>query len=217
MATKIITITHSKGGVGKSLTAFQLIGKLHQDKQNYLAIDCDSDNRTISTINDFIRKENKLNINVATSADAVEKLINENQDKEIIIIDTGGNSNSITQRAMQFASKIITPISNDSITEAVGFTRFKSLLAHIGNPQIHIMFTNVNSRAKNFKDMTNIVKTYPQLTFMKYGLKTRAIYKQVIALGLSVAEMKKSNNKLFNKNLAVAQKELSLLYEEILQ
>ena len=214
---KIITITHSKGGVGKSLTAYQLIGKAHHEKANYVAIDCDSDNRTISTINDFIRKENKLNIKVATTAEAVEKIINENQDKDIIIIDTGGNSNSITQKAMQLASKIITPISNDSITEAVGFTRFKSLLSHIGNPLINIMFTNVNSRTKNFTDMTNIVKTYPNINFMDYGLKTRAIYKQITALGLSVAEMKKINNRLFNKNLSIAQKELSLLYEEILK
>lgn len=213
---KIITITHSKGGVGKSLTAYQLIGKIHHNCVNYLAIDCDVDNRTISTINDYIRKDEKLNIKVATSAETLEKIIKENQDQRIIIIDTGGNSNTITQKAMQLATKIITPISNDSVTEAVGFTRFKSLLSHIGNPKINIMFTNVNSRAKNFEDMKKVLNTYGNLSFMKNGLKTRSIYKIATSRGLSVAELKPTNNKVFNSQLSKAKEELLHLYEEVL-
>lgn len=213
---KVITICHSKGGVGKSLTSYQVIGKMQHQKLNYLAIDCDSDNRTISTINEYMRKEKKLNIQVCTSAEMLQKTIEENQDKDIVLIDTGGNSNTITQKAMQLSNKIIVPISNDSITEAVGFTRFKSLLNHINNPQINIMFTNTNPRATNFENITNVLKTYKNTKFLKHGLKHRAIYKQSTAVGLSVSEMKKTKNKYFNSQLSKAKEELFLLYKEIL-
>ena len=59
---KTLTIIHSKGGVGKSMTAYQITGMMHQKKIKYLAIDCDTDNRTISTINDYIRQgQNEVN------------------------------------------------------------------------------------------------------------------------------------------------------------
>lgn len=58
----IITITHSKGGTGKSMSSYQLTGMMHQKKIKYLTIDCDTDNRTISTINDYIRQgQNEVN------------------------------------------------------------------------------------------------------------------------------------------------------------
>ena len=159
---KTLTIIHSKGGVGKSMTAYQLTGMMHQKKIKYLAIDCDTDNRTISTINDYIRQGQKLNIVLATSSIMLQQLIEEakNQNIDIVLIDTGGNSNEITREALKLSDKIITPISHDSVTEVVGYTRFKSVLNMVGNPKIHIAFTNVNTKTTKFMNVTNVLKTY---------------------------------------------------------
>lgn len=216
---KIITITHSKGGTSKSMNSYQLTGLFHQKKIKYLTIDCDTDNRTISTINDYIRQGQKLNIKLATSSIILQQLIEDvrNQNIDIVLIDTGGNSNEITREALKLADKIITPISHDSVTEAVGYTRFKSVLNMVGNPKIHITFANVNTKTTKFMNVTNVLKTYPNLEIMEYGLKSRSIYKLSISKGLSVYELKPTNNKLFNQQLRTAKNELKEFYQEILK
>lgn len=216
---KTLTIIHSKGGVGKSMTAYQLTGMMHQKKIKYLTIDCDTDNRTISTINDYIRQGQKLNIKLATSSIMLQEMIAEAEwlDFDIVLIDTGGNSNEITREALKLSDKIITPISHDSVTEVVGYTRFKSVLNMVGNPKIHIAFTNVNTKTTKFMNVTNVLKTYPNLEIMEHGLKSRNIYKQSISKGLSVFELKPTNNKLFNQQLKTAKNELKEFYQEILK
>ena len=216
---KIITITHSKGGTGKSMSSYQLTGMMHQKKIKYLTIDCDTDNRTISTINDYIRQGQKLNIVLATSSIMLQQLIEEarNQNIDIVLIDTGGNSNEITREALKLSDKIITPITHDSVTEVVGYTRFKSVLNMVGNPKIHIAFTNVNTKTTKFMNVTNVLKTYENLEIMEHGLKSRNIYKQSISKGLSVFELKPTNNKLFNQQLKTAKNELKQFYQEILK
>lgn len=213
----ILTFGGSKGGIGKTTTGYQLIGMLHQKKLKYLAIDCDTDNRTISTINEYIRKESKLNIKMATSAIMLQQFIDEAREQgiELIIIDTGGNSNEITREALRLSDKIITPISHDSVTEAVGFTRFKSVLKMVNNPKIHIAFTNVNTKTTNFMNIENILKTYENIELMQTGLKSRSIYKKSLVQGLSVYELKPTNNKLFNQQLKTAKRELKEFYQEI--
>lgn len=214
---KTITITHSKGGTSKSMNSYQLTGLFHQKKLKYLTIDCDTDNRTISTINDYIRQGQKLNIKMATSAIMLQQFIEEakEQNIDIVLIDTGGNSNEITREALRLSDKIITPISHDSVTEVVGYTRFKSVLSMVGNPKIYITFANVNTKTTKFMNVTNVLKTYPNLEIMEYGLKSRNIYKQSIAKGLSVAELKPTNNKLYNQQLKTAKRELKEFYQEI--
>jgi ABC-type Zn uptake system ZnuABC Zn-binding protein ZnuA len=64
-------------------------------------------------------------------------------------------------------------------------------------------------------NVTNVLKTYPNLEIMEHGLKSRNIYKQSIAKGLSVAELKPTNNKLFNQQLKTAKRELKEFYQEI--
>lgn len=216
---KTLTIIHSKGGVGKSMTAYQLTGMMHQKKIKYLTIDCDTDNRTISTINDYIRQGQKLNIVLATSSIMLQQLIEDarKQNIDIILIDTGGNSNEITREALKLADKIITPISHDSVTEVVGYTRFKSVLKMVGNPKIHIAFTNVNTQTTKFINVINVLKTYENLEIMEYGLKSRNIYKQSISKGLSVYELKPTNNNKFNLQLKTAKNELRQFYQEILK
>ena len=214
----IISITHSKGGTGKSTLAYQLVGMLNKLKKNYLAIDCDTDNRTISTINEYIRKETPLNIKLATSSMMLQQQLDDAYKNhiEIVIIDTGGNSNEITRTALKQADKIITPISHDSVTEAVGFTRFKSVLNMVNNPKVFVSFTNINTRTTNFMNITNILKTYNNLEIMKYGLKTRNIYKRSIAQGLSVYELPKTKNKAINEQLRKAKAELKNFYNEMI-
>jgi cellulose biosynthesis protein BcsQ len=216
---KTLTIIHSKGGVGKSMTAYQLTGMMHQKKIKYLTIDCDTDNRTISTINEYIRQGQKLNIIMATSTIMLQELVAEAEwlDFDIVLIDTGGNSNEITREALKLADKIITPISHDSVTEAVGYTRFKSVLKMVGNPKIYITFANVNTKTTNFMNITNILKSYENSEIMEHGLKNRSIYKQSIAKGLSVFELKPTNNIKYNFQLQTAKKELKEFYQEILK
>ena len=214
---KTIAITHSKGGVGKSLSAYQIISYLDQINANYLAIDCDVDNRTISTINDHMRSKKKLNIKMAKSSGALKRLIQDSQKKDFIIIDTGGNSNEITQTAIEISDKIITPISNDAITEAVGFTRFKSVLKFCGSPKIFATFCNVNSRTSKFANMKNILNSYENIHYMENGLKTRSIYKQALAIGLGVLELELKNNKAYNKQVKKAQTEAKEFCEEVLK
>ena len=47
----------------------------------------------------------------------------------------------------------------------------------VGNPKIHITFANVNTKTTKFMNVTNVLKTYPNLEIMEYGLKSRSIYK----------------------------------------
>ena len=54
-------------------------------------------------------------------------------------------------------------------------------------------------------------------TAMEHGLKTRSIYKLSISKGLSVYELKPTNNIKFNTQLKTAKNELKQFYQEILK
>jgi len=218
MKAKSIVITHSKGGVGKSTTTYQAAGYLHKKGYNYLVIDTDIANRTISTINNHIRNEDKLNIEFILSFQILIDFIRKAKEKyDYIIIDTGGNMDIITQEAIKLADKIITPLSHDAVTEIVGFTRFKSVLKKLSNPEVHATFCNIHTRAKDFSTMTKQLQKYPNMKIMKSGLRNRALYKTSLQKGLSVAELKTTKNKLYNKNLIKAQEELETFVKEILK
>jgi len=213
----IIVFSGSKGGIGKSTTTYQVAGYMHYKRFKYIVFDVDIANRTISTINDYVRKKEKLNIKMVSDSSELERLISHAKlEYDFIIIDTGGNIDTVTQKAIVLADKIITPISHDAITEIVGFTRFKSVLKKLFNPKIHVSFCNVHSRTKNFSEMIEQLKKYPNMEIMKHGLKTRSIYKISLKIGVSVQEMKSTKNKEYNKNLNKAKKELSLLIDEII-
>ncbi len=210
----IITIAHTKGGVGKSTTTWHIICELQRLKKDFIIIDLDHQ-RTVYNLDNFLREKSKeFKVFTPTNISELHSLVTQHKDK-LIIIDTGGNGDSINKKAMQIADKIITPIGNDSITEVIGFKKFEAILQELNNPNINILFCNIFHSTKNFNDILDVVSGYKNTTILKSIIRHRGNYKSSMGRGLGITEVKQTKNKSDNDRLKKSQIEIKNLIKEL--
>jgi len=138
----IITIAHTKGGVGKSTLAWHIIFMYLLMGKRVKVIDLDFQ-QTTYFLNQIRVSSGLDGIEVEQPQD-VEELISllENYDEDIVIVDIGGFDNDINRTAISYADKILVPISN-SVTEVLGFKTFEAILEDITTKHLDYPFVNV--------------------------------------------------------------------------
>ena len=140
----ITVFSHPKGGVGKTLLAFNY-SVYSSKRRKTIVVDLDGQNSI--TMFNAIRSQNDdlsaLDIKTFDNTKAlIEFLKNVNND-DFVVIDTGGFDSAYNRLAIAFADKIITPVS-DSPVELMRLIDFDRILneisAQIGNKlKIHIV------------------------------------------------------------------------------
>jgi chromosome partitioning protein len=116
----IISVAHTKGGVGKSTIAWNLATQL-ESKYNIEIIDLDFQ-KTLTYTNEFRDKPFKVR-NFDNLKD-LNKYIAKDNDARISIIDVGGFDSDINRMSIIMSDIVITPVS-DSGTELLGLMRFE--------------------------------------------------------------------------------------------
>ncbi|WP_129103278.1 ParA family protein [Arcobacter sp. CECT 8985] len=186
----ILTVAHTKGGVGKSTLAWNIANCFINDGQKVKIIDLDFQ-QTIFFIND-IRYASGLDkkevIQCETAAELISTFETYNND-EILIVDVGGFDNDINRTAISWSDQIIVPISN-SLTEVLGFKTFEAILEEIGNPFVNVVLNNIHPLTKDFDVITRAIGESENISLLNSIIRNRKIYKETLGVGKSIFDTK---------------------------
>jgi len=210
----IITIAHTKGGVGKSLISFHLAIALKA-----AVIDLDFQ-RTI-IINNEMRKNSGFKPIAVLQTKSLEDLIklrdhnlkNKNtKEEKIFIIDVGGFDSDVNRVAIAIADTIIVP-ANDKTNDIIGLHQFKQIIDEIDeaagtNLKPKLLINNVSPTTKDFMSLDSFVNENKNFSLMKSILRTRADYYKTLETGTGITELKDSKaKKEFKKLIKEIKKE----------
>ena len=202
----IITIAHSKGGVGKSLLAWHLaIG------MKVPIVDLDFQRTLVYTNN--LRKANgykKLKIIQPQSPEEFIELMDDWPEEKHIIIDVGGFDSNLNRAAIYISDIIITP-AVDRVTEMAGLYKFHQIIEELSNKMktnivADILLNDVSPSAKDFSVMEELVVNLKHFKLMKTVIAHRADFYKTMEEGKGVTEIKGKSK---------AKKELKQLIKEI--
>jgi len=203
----IIAISHQKGGVGKSTLAYNLSVELSK-QYNINVVDLDVQ-QTITACNIIRGKfgQEKLNIlNFEDKKDFVE-FLNDDDESNITIIDTGGFDSGLNRVAMYAADLIITPVSTEFL-EVIGLEKYKTIIKEVSKKvgkkiKTHVILNKIHHAQLRFEDIENFINKSPkQFTLMKSVIRRRSDFSISLSHGFSVCEFdQKSDSSKEIKNL----------------
>jgi chromosome partitioning protein len=200
----IITIAHTKGGVGKSTLSWNLAHSIRAKGEKVTIIDLDFQ-QTLFFINSIASQNGNPTIEVIQPQSGSELIEVFEEAHGYIIVDVGGFDNDINRIAMSWADKIIVPVSN-SVTEVIGFKTFEAILGDIDTSSVNIVLNNIHPLTKNFNDIHQAIATTEYTTLLKTVIRSRKTYKDTLTLGKSV----------FNYEDLKALKEIEGLRDELI-
>lgn len=208
----IITIAHSKGGVGKSLLAWHLAIGLKVP-----IVDLDFQKTLVYTNN--LRKANGYKpleiIQPESPEEFIDLMDNWPEDKNIII-DVGGFDSNLNRAAIFISDIIITP-AVDRVTEMAGLYKFHEIIKELSikmktDIKADILLNDVNPNAKDFTVIEELVDNLEHFRLMKSVVAHRADFYKTMEEGKGVTELKK--NKSTNEK-SKAKDEIKKLIKEI--
>ena len=202
----IITVAHSKGGVGKSLLAWHLAIGMKTP-----IVDLDFQKTLVYTNN--LRKANgykKLELIQPETPEAFIELIDAWPEDKNIIIDVGGFDSNLNRAAIYISDIIITP-AVDRVTEMAGLYKFHQIIEELStkmNTHItaDILLNDVSPTSKDFSVMEDLVDNLKHFTLMDTIVAHRADFYKTMEEGKGVTEL---------DNKSKAKKELKQLIQEI--
>lgn len=183
----ILTVAHTKGGVGKSTLAWHLAHALIKDERKVTIVDLDFQ-QTLFFINS-LNDNNIIEVKQPQTGDELIELFETYEDDEYIIVDVGGFDNDINRIAISWADSIVVPISN-SATEVLGFKTFEAILEEIDNPFIYVVLNNIHPLAKNFDIITEAIGDNPKIKLQNSIIRNRKVFKETLGFGKSVFDTK---------------------------
>ena len=207
----VIAISHQKGGVGKSTLAYNLSVELSK-KYNINVIDLDVQ-QTITACNVIRGKfgQKKLNIlSFEDKKDFVDFLNNDDEDN-LTIIDTGGFDSGLNRVAMYAADLIITPVSTEFL-EVIGLEKYKKIIKEVSKKvgkeiKTHVILNKIHHSQQNFSDIKEFIDKSPnQFTLMDSIIRRRSDFNISLSHGFSVCEFDKNSD---------SSKEMKSLISEI--
>ncbi len=202
----IITVAHSKGGVGKSLLAWHLAIGLKTP-----IVDLDFQRTLVYTNN--LRKANgykKLKIIQPESPEEFIELMDNWPEDKNIIIDVGGFDSNLNRAAIYISDVIITP-AVDRVTEMAGLYKFHQIIDELST-KLHadikadILLNDVSPTSKDFSVMEDLVDSLEHFTLMDTVIAHRADFYKTMEEGKGVTELEGKSK---------AKKELKQLIKEI--
>lgn len=185
---KIITISCSKGGVGKSTVAINLAIALGE-KYSVSVLDLDYQ-KSITIFNRVRIAAGLPALDVLDVGDvkAFNKAVKSNEG--FLIIDSGAFDSDLNRAALRAADMVITPAS-DSEVEIYGLLMFNKALASLKGVRAHVLINRAAPRSSNVNELINQVKKHNKtLALMASRLADRSDYRKIFITGKGVTEMK---------------------------
>lgn len=181
----ILTVAHSKGGVGKSTLAWNLANALKKEKNTKSVEIIDLDfQQTLYFLN--LLAGNRFRVRQPINSNKLLEILDSAclEDGEYIIIDTGGFDIDINRVAVDKADKVLVPLS-PSPMDILGFETFKATLEN--DRKISIVLNNIHPLQQDFTAVEDLIDD-EKIKLLKTKIRQRKIYKTVLVNGGSVFE-----------------------------
>ncbi len=189
----IITIAHSKGGVGKSLLAWHLAIGLKVP-----IVDLDFQKTLVYT--NSLRAANghkPIEIIQPETPEAFIEMMDTWPEEKNIIIDVGGFDSNLNRTAIYISDLIITP-AVDRVTEIAGLYKFHQIIEELSekmdvNIQADVLLNDVSPSARDFSVIKDMVDSLEHFELMDAVVAHRADFYRTMEEGKGITEMKKDS------------------------
>lgn len=206
----IVTLSHQKGGVGKSTVAWNL-AVYFSSILDTRVIDLDTQ-RSLSVTN-ALRQENNLTpIKMLhfNSAEELAEYAASDMPDSLTIIDSGGFDSAYNRVAMIASDLLITPVS-DKPFDLMGLQKYEEILKSLSDIQgevikTHVLFNNINPAMKRFGDLVDFICMSDHFELMVSILRQRVDIAHSVGEGKSIKEYR-----IFSK----ADQEMDDLFTEV--
>ena len=206
----IVTLSHQKGGVGKSTVAWNL-AVYFSSILDTRVIDLDTQ-RSLSVTN-ALRQENNLTpikmLHFNSAEELAEYAASDTPDS-LTIIDSGGFDSAYNRVAMIASDLLITPVS-DKPFDLMGLQKYEEILKSLSDIQgevikTHVLFNNINPAMKRFGDLVDFICMSDHFELMVSILRQRVDIAHSVGEGKSIKEYR-----IFSK----ADQEMDDLFTEV--
>lgn len=206
----ILTLSHQKGGVGKSTVAWNLAVNLSKMIPTRIV---DLDTQRSLTVTNALRREQGLEaIEMLhfTTAEELAEYAAADSDDVLTIIDSGGFDSAFNRVAIIASDLLITPVS-DKPFDLMGLQKYEEILKSLSEIQgetikTHVLFNNINPSMKRFGELVDFICTSEHFDLLVSVLRQRVDMAHSVGEGKSIKEYR-----VFSR----ADQEMDELVEEI--
>lgn len=206
----ILTLSHQKGGVGKSTIAWNLAVLFSKIIETRII---DLDTQRSLTVTNALRQENELSpIKMLhfNSAGELAEYAAADSDDVLTIIDSGGFDSAYNRVAIIASDLLITPVS-DKPFDLMGLQKYEEILKSLSDIQgetikTHILFNNINPAMKRFGDLIDFVCSSEYFELLVPILRQRVDFAHSVGEGKSIKEYR-----IFSR----ADQEMDELFNEV--
>ncbi|MGA9046138.1 ParA family protein [Sulfuricurvum sp.] len=206
----ILTLSHQKGGVGKSTVAWNLAVSFSKIMDTRII---DLDTQRSLTVTNALRREHSLSPIPMLHFNTAEELAEyaaADSDDVLTIIDSGGFDSAFNRVAIIASDLLITPVS-DKPFDLMGLQKYEEILKSLSEIQgetikTHILFNNINPAMKRFGDLIDFVCTSEHFELLVSILRQRVDIANSVGEGKSIKEYR-----IFSR----ADQEMDDLFEEV--
>lgn len=206
----ILTLSHQKGGVGKSTVAWNLAVSFSKIMDTRI-IDLDTQ-RSLTVTNALRREHSLLPIPMLhfNTAEELAEYAAADSDDVLTIIDSGGFDSAFNRVAIIASDLLITPVS-DKPFDLMGLQKYEEILKSLSEIQgetikTHILFNNINPAMKRFGDLIDFVCTSEHFELLVSILRQRVDIANSVGEGKSIKEYR-----IFSR----ADQEMDDLFDEV--
>ena len=206
----ILTLSHQKGGVGKSTIAWNL-AVLFSNIIPTRIIDLDTQ-RSL-TVTNALRREHGLEqiemLHFNSAGELAEYAAADSEDT-LTIIDSGGFDSAFNRVAIIASDLLITPVS-DKPFDLMGLQKYEEILKSLSEIQgetlkTHVLFNNINPAMKRFGDLIDFVCSSDHFELLVPILRQRVDLAHSVGEGKSIKEYR-----IFSR----ADQEMDDLFNEV--
>lgn len=206
----ILTLSHQKGGVGKSTVAWNLAVSFSKIIDTRII---DLDTQRSLTVTNALRQEHGLppiQMLHFNTAEELAEYAEADSDDILTIIDSGGFDSTYNRVAIIASDLLITPVS-DKPFDLMGLQKYEEILKSLSEIQgetikTHILFNNINPAMKRFGDLIDFVCTSEHFELLVPILRQRVDIANSVGEGKSIKEYR-----IFSR----ADQEMDELFEEV--
>ncbi len=206
----ILTLSHQKGGVGKSTVAWNLAVNFSKIIDTRII---DLDTQRSLTVTNALRKEHNLvpiQMLHFNTAEELAEYAQKDSDDVLTIIDSGGFDSAYNRIAIIASDLLITPVS-DKPFDLMGLQKYEEILKSLSDIQgetlkTHILFNNINPAMKRFGDLIEFICMSEHFELLASVLRQRVDIAHSVGEGKSIKEYR-----IFSR----ADQEMDELFQEV--
>ena len=188
----VLTISHQKGGVGKSTIAWNVA--LHFSKiLPVFLVDLDVQ-QTLTHTNELRQGEGlaPLRLLRLQGEQGLMHHLAKDDERSLTIIDSGGFDSALNRLAILSSDMVITPVS-DRPFDLMGLKKYEAIMAELSGIQgetlkTHVLFNNINPSLKRFEELVEFICQSRHFALMLSVIRQRRDIAHSVGSGMGVHE-----------------------------